>query len=288
MSESPKPTPTGGMLGKALNKVEDLHPDNLPISRTLQAADIITQETQNIKNTLETAENKLRIDEKSGLATESYWFETLKDQLDNLSPDDELFVMVGDLNNFKKVNDELGHDAGDKLLGLVGAAFRTAFKRNTDYLTRGNDEVEYPNREITTNETARLGGDEFAIFTKNDSTQLGNNRNNPSSEEEFVAQQASRINGTLTNTLTGTVFEKFNISIAIGGVKHSKELDEIPEDVFIRADAKMFEVKYKGKIDKLTGEDIHKLTTIIPYLENLGVRVESWLKKAVFGATSEQ
>jgi diguanylate cyclase (GGDEF)-like protein len=53
-------------------------------------------------------------------------------------------VVMIDLDGFKGVNDMLGHDAGDKLLGEVGRRLRA--------LVRGTDLV------------ARLGGDEFVIL----------------------------------------------------------------------------------------------------------------------------
>jgi len=51
--------------------------------------------------------------------------------------------MICDLNNFKEVNDTLGHHVGDKVLQQSSDRFRAAL--------RGDDTV------------ARLGGDEFCI-----------------------------------------------------------------------------------------------------------------------------
>jgi diguanylate cyclase (GGDEF)-like protein len=53
-------------------------------------------------------------------------------------------VLMVDLDNFKQLNDTLGHEAGDTLLRLIGPRVRAAI-RATDTL-------------------ARLGGDEFAIL----------------------------------------------------------------------------------------------------------------------------
>jgi diguanylate cyclase (GGDEF)-like protein len=58
--------------------------------------------------------------------------------------DGHLAVLMLDLDNFKELNDTLGHDAGDALLRLIGPRLRAALR--------------------TRDTVARLGGDEFAVL----------------------------------------------------------------------------------------------------------------------------
>lgn len=62
------------------------------------------------------------------------------------APDAEEVELEADLDNFKAINDNLGHDAGDDAIRVIADAFREA--------TRGQDEV------VT---ISRRGGDEFRV-----------------------------------------------------------------------------------------------------------------------------
>lgn len=223
------------------------------------------------------AETELNIDSKSALLTERKWKEDLDSTAENLKEDESLLVMVADVNGFKPVNDELGHDAGDRLLGHIGTAFKETFRRESDSMARGSrdDTLTFPGG------IARLGGDEFAVFEKREPGKHAGHKR-ATDAEEIVPSQSERLNTKLKEILAGTEFEGFNVSVALGGVEYDPTIDKSPLDAFIRADAAMFEVKYAGKVADLTDTDIKKLRKIIPYLEGIGSRVEPWLKAAAY------
>jgi diguanylate cyclase (GGDEF)-like protein len=93
-------------------------------------------------------------DQLTGLANRLQFADELRKAVNRARQRDELVTMFYmDLNAFKPVNDEYGHDVGDKLLIAVG-------KRLTS-CTRSTDTV------------ARLGGDEFAVLIGSQMTAEG-------------------------------------------------------------------------------------------------------------------
>ncbi len=63
-------------------------------------------------------------------------------------------VLFLDLDNFKIINDSLGHDAGDDLLNQVASRLKECVREH-DTTSRVSDDV---------GETVRLGGDEFVVL----------------------------------------------------------------------------------------------------------------------------
>jgi diguanylate cyclase (GGDEF)-like protein len=65
-------------------------------------------------------------------------------------------VLLLDLDNFKQVNDTMGHEAGDRLLSLVSARLRRTVRQEDSLVTIGD---ATPDAAI-----ARMGGDEFTVL----------------------------------------------------------------------------------------------------------------------------
>ncbi len=66
-----------------------------------------------------------------------------------------LAVLYLDLDNFKRVNDTLGHAVGDELLCLVASRLRSSLR---------SDELVDDSSNSRTSHIARLGGDEFIVI----------------------------------------------------------------------------------------------------------------------------
>jgi diguanylate cyclase (GGDEF)-like protein/PAS domain S-box-containing protein len=122
-------------------------------------------------------------------------------------------VLFMDLDNFKVINDSLGHKAGDQLLIAVA------------------ERLKVPLRPEDT--AARLGGDEFTILVE-DISNVGN-----------VARIAVRIAEKLRPPFTlgeQEVFATVSIGIALNSPAR-----EQPADLLRHADLAMYRAKHRGK-----------------------------------------
>ena len=102
---------------------------------------VVLKENQGLLS--EVAREALR-DSLTGLANRAYFLHRLEQAVARRGDDAPIAVLCLDLDNFKSVNDALGHPAGDQLLIRVAGRL-TAALRETDIV-------------------ARLGGDEFAVL----------------------------------------------------------------------------------------------------------------------------
>jgi diguanylate cyclase (GGDEF)-like protein len=109
-----------------------------------------TDEIGILAQTFTEMENKLRFDKLTQVANRESLFAQINhlQQMAEENPDVEIgyTLLFVDLDQFKQVNDNYGHDAGDKVLVIIAARLRAAI-RDTD-------------------EVARYGGDEFVLLIK--------------------------------------------------------------------------------------------------------------------------
>ena len=117
-----------------------------------------------------------------------------------------------DIDGFKQINDELGHDAGDELLKQVG-------KRMIE-IVRSTDSV------------GRLGGDEFVILLENITT----------AEAHWVAQ---KLLSTMDEPIT-LVDRSVRCSLSIGLCAFSDE-SASTHHILVNADRALYQAKVVGK-----------------------------------------
>ena len=151
-------------------------------------------------------------DPLTGLANRARFRERLRRAVDGERPERVVALMV-DLDDYKTVNDRLGHAAGDRLLQIVAERLLNA--------TRGCDTV------------ARLGGDEFAVLLEN----VVDPNDAAIVAERILAALATpfEIGGTLVR-----------VGASVGAARHGGRRDG-GESLLHEADAAMYSAKARGK-----------------------------------------
>ncbi len=171
------------------------------------------------------AEEKIRYmaryDGLTGLPNREYFNEMVTDTVAVGDRRRTIGLVVFDLDDFKTVNDTLGHPVGDGLIYAVGEKLKE-FESNDVYV-------------------ARLGGDEFALYF-----------NNVVSDEAFATRMDS-----IFNILTGDVDVAGNllrIQVSAGAVLapvHGADVDNMA----VKADLALYKAKEKGKASWQLFED---------------------------------
>ena len=97
----------------------------------------------------------------TGIPNRQAFLETLERELHRSKVGNKKFaVLFMDLDAFKRINDTLGHNAGDQLLKMVSERLRDT-TRPSDLVSRGDSSEAHTDG---VNNLARLGGDEFTIL----------------------------------------------------------------------------------------------------------------------------
>jgi len=123
-----------------------------------------------------------------------------------------LSLAIVDIDFFKKVNDNLGHLRGDKVLKLVSRAVQTNI-RNEDFV-------------------ARYGGEEFVILM-------------PDTDEESAMAAIEKVRAAVENCPFNFAGERVTITASFG-VSGFKGSDEVT-DCFDRADKALYRAKEQGR-----------------------------------------
>lgn len=145
-------------------------------------------------------------DLKNRASFDDYLGEVLADK------NEQTALLMMDLDNFKLVNDYLGHGKGDYLLRLIAQTIKEAVGKY---------------------ETFRLGGDEFAVIMKNGSQE----------DAEIIAEKIIKeLNHVLKKEKD---ICSLSVSISVGIAISTKDIS--PNALYKHADIALYQSKEKGK-----------------------------------------
>lgn len=124
-----------------------------------------------------------------------------------------LCLMVCDLDHFKRVNDSLGHPAGDEVLRSVAAILRREVRERIDWV-------------------ARFGGEEFAVVLPN--TALAE-----------ATRIAERMRGAIEESTCAYAGRDIRVTASFGVAQC--RIDDDGESLLARADAMLYRAKAAGR-----------------------------------------
>ena len=171
-----------------------------------------------VKALVNDLENKASTDYLTGINNKLTFEELAGSCISNTPKSEHKALIIFDIDDFKSVNDNYGHAAGDKLLKEVGEILRTVFPQD-DYL-------------------GRIGGDEFCVLVN---AQLSSTQQ----LREYAADKCVEFEVRL-RSCKFTTEQDTNISSSIGIALFPEDASDYSE-LFKACDKALYYSKSKGK-----------------------------------------
>lgn len=130
------------------------------------------------------------------------------------NPDTQSLLFVLDIDNFKKINDTMGHAFGDEVLRSISQGIKMQF--------RASDII------------GRAGGDEFIIFLKGLKT------------EEIILREAKKVENFFKDFKAGDGYVKYSATASIGCAVFPRDAKDF-EGMYKAADEALYKAKQRGK-----------------------------------------
>ena len=165
-----------------------------------------TKESMELQNK---AETDLLTELLNKMSTET----KIKEYIEGEGHDKTCLMCVLDIDNFKKINDTMGHAFGDEVLATLGKRIRTEF-RVTDII-------------------GRTGGDEFIIFLKD------------LKDDAVIERESGRVAGFFKDFTVGT-YTKYSPTASIGAAIYPRDGSDY-ESMYKAADTALYKAKKRGK-----------------------------------------
>lgn len=164
------------------------------------------------KETKKELEGKAETDLLTGLSnkltTESKITEYIRE-----NPRGQGVLLLIDVDNFKKVNDTMGHAFGDEVLRTLGVKLRSLF-RSTDII-------------------GRIGGDEFVVFLRD------------VNDIAIIVRESRKLENFFKDFQVGE-YVKYSVTASLGASIYSMDGHSF-EELYKNADQALYDAKHKGK-----------------------------------------
>lgn len=175
-----------------------------------------TQTVQKLQAALEAVRQESLTDMLTNIGNRKYFEESLQKAIaDDLKTDDNLCLVIGDIDHFKKFNDSWGHHVGDQVLKAVAHSIKT--------------------RIGDTGMPARYGGEEFVIVIPD--TTLEKAQEISENVRQSIAQRSMK------RKSTGESIGKITCSFGIAQYRPGEHRTHFLE----RADAALYKSKSMGR-----------------------------------------
>lgn len=129
------------------------------------------------------------------------------------NPESQAMMFILDIDNFKKINDTMGHAFGDEVLRSIGTRLKSEF-RVSDII-------------------GRVGGDEFIILLKDIKT------------EELIGKEAERVASLFKHFKAGE-YTKYSVTSSVGCAIYPRDGRDF-ESLYKAADQGLYRAKKAGK-----------------------------------------
>lgn len=156
-----------------------------------------------------------KYDELTGLVGRKFFQKHLKLEFARARRyDHSLSLLIADVDNFKKINDDHGHHVGDIVLNFIGQTIAHCVRKDVDV-------------------PARYGGEEFAVLL-------------PEVTSEAAQTVAEKIRGRIEKLIITYNENSLQVTISVG-VSSNREGVFGPDELVRKADTRLYRVKKSGK-----------------------------------------
>ncbi|TVQ74541.1 MAG: GGDEF domain-containing protein [Oceanospirillales bacterium] len=179
----------------------------------MERLDSMEQQSIQLRQSAEDAHVKSRTDPLTGLPNRLAYDQRFNEELARFNRYGTVFSLcVADIDYFKRINDDYGHLAGDKVLRLMARILKNQL-RNVDFI-------------------ARFGGEEFVILM-------------PSTDADAARVAAEKVRQTIETSPFNFQSNPVKITMSFG-ITQVEEEDSV-SSMFARADKAMYTAKQEGR-----------------------------------------